>query len=99
MCWQYIYQWHNRNKLTINKNIYAVMVFGSKMQLQPLNLDHFSIHLEGNKFELVSKATYLCLLVKDNLRLDDHILQLCKGMNYSFMPFAEWIRYFPSSYC
>ena len=57
------------------------MIIGSKMQLQSLNLDQFSRNLESNKIELVNKAMYLGLLVKDDLSWDQHILQLCKNMN------------------
>ena len=35
------------------------MVIDSKAQLQSLNLDQFSINLDSNKFQFVSKATYL----------------------------------------
>ena len=34
-CVDHIYQWYFRNKLIINKNKSAVMIIGSKMQLQP----------------------------------------------------------------
>ena len=44
-CVDYIYQWYFRNKLTVNKKKLAVMIIGSKMQLQSLNLDQFSINL------------------------------------------------------
>ena len=44
--------------LMINKKKSAVMVIGSKMQLQSLNLDQFSINLESNKIELVNRAKY-----------------------------------------
>ena len=80
-CVDNIYQWYFRNKLTTNKKRSAVMIIGSKMQLQSLNLDQFSINLESNKIELVNGAKYLSLLVKEDLSWDEHILQLCKNMN------------------
>ena len=60
------------------------MIIGSKMQLQSLNLDQFSINLESNRIELVntSRAKYLGLLVKDDLSWDEHIL-ICK--NYELL--------------
>ena len=64
------------NRLTVNKKKAAVMVIGSKAELQSLNLDQLSINLDINKIEFVNKAKYLGLLVKDVLSLDDHILQL-----------------------
>ena len=73
-CVDNIYQWYFRNKLTINKKRSAVVMIGSKMQLQSLNLDQFSINLESNKIELVNRARYLGLLVTDNLSWDEHIL-------------------------
>ena len=72
-CVDNIYQWYFRYKLTINKKKSAVMIIGSKMQLQSLNLDQFSINLESNKIELVNRAKYLGLLVKDDLSWDEHI--------------------------
>ena len=57
------------------------MIICSKMALQSLNLDQFSKNLERNTIELVNKTKYLGLLVKDDLRWDEHILQLCKNMN------------------
>ena len=63
----------NMNRLTVNKKKSAVMVIGSKAQLQSLNLDQFSVNLDSNKIEFVNKAKYLGLLVKDDLSCDDHI--------------------------
>ena len=82
LCVDNVHQWYNMNRLTVNKKKSAVMVIGSKAQLQSINLDQFSINLDSNKIEFVNKAKYLGLLVKDDLSWDDHILQLCKTMNY-----------------
>ena len=71
------------------------MVIGSKMQLQSLNLDQFSINLESNKIELVNRAKYLGLLVKDDLSWDEHILQLCKNMNYYLHVLRRLNKIFP----
>ena len=90
-----IYHWYFRNKLTINKKKSAVMVIGSNMQFQSLNLDQFSINLESNKIELVNEAKYLGLLVKDDLSWDEHILQLCKNMNYYLHNLRRFDKIFP----
>ena len=71
------------------------MVIGSKAQLQSLNLDQFSVNLDSNKTELVNKAKYLGLLVKDDLNWDDHILQLCKTMNYYVHVLRRLNKIFP----
>ena len=47
-----------------------------------LNLDQFSLKLDSSQSELVNNAKYRGLLVNDDLSWDDHILQLCKSMNY-----------------
>ena len=73
LCVDNVHQWYNMNRLTVNKKKSAVMVIGSKGQLQSLNLGHFSINLDGNKIEFVNMAKYLGLLVKDDLSWDDHI--------------------------
>ena len=67
------------------------MIIGSKMQVQSLNLDQFFINLESDKIELVDKAKYLGLLVKDDLSLYEHILQLCKNMNY-YLHVLRWLN-------
>ena len=98
-CVDNTYQWYVKNNLTMNKNKSAVMIFGSKMQLQSLNLDQFSINLESNKIELVNRAKYLGLLVKDYLSWDKHILQLCKHMNYYLHFLRRLNKIFPSKHC
>ena len=87
------------NRLTVNKKKSAVMVIGSKAQLQSLNLDQFSINLDSNKIEFANKAKYLGLLMKDDLSWDDHILQLCKTMNYYAHVLCR-LKIFPkNNYC
>ena len=58
------------------------MIIGSKAQLQSLHNDKMLIKLDSNKIEFVNKAKYIGLLVKDDVSWDEHILQLCKSMNY-----------------
>ena len=58
LCVDNVHQWYNMSRLTVNKKS-AVMVIGSKAQLQSLNLDQFSINLDSNKIEFVNKAKYL----------------------------------------
>ena len=41
------------------------------------------MNLKSDKIELVNKAKYLGLLVKDDLSWDDHILRQCKNMDLS----------------
>ena len=71
------------------------MIIGSNMQLQSLNLDLFSMNLESNKIELVNKAKFLGLLVKDDLSWDEHTLQLCKNMNYHLHVLGRLSKIFP----
>ena len=54
LCVDNVHQWYNMNRLTVNKNKTAVMVIGSKVQLQSLNLDQFSTNLDSNKIEFVN---------------------------------------------
>ena len=63
-CVDNVHHWYHMNRLTINKKKTAVMVIGSKAQLQSLNLDLFSINLDSNQTELVNNAKYLGLLVR-----------------------------------
>ena len=95
LCVDNVHQWYNMNRLTVNKKKSAVMVIGSKAQLQSLNLDQFSINLDSNKIEFVNKAKNLGLLVKDDLSWDDHILQLCKTMNYYIHVLRRLNKIFP----
>ena len=95
LCVDNVHQWYNMNRLTVNKNKSAVMVIGSKAQLQSLNLDQFLVNLDSNKIEFVNKAKYLALLVKDDLSWDDHVLQLCKTMNYYVHVLRRLNKIFP----
>ena len=95
LCVDNVHQWYNMNRLTVNKKKSAVMVIGSKAQLQSLNLDQFSINLDSNKIEFVNKAKYLGLLVKYDLSWADHILQLCKTMNYYVHVLRRLKKIFP----
>ena len=95
LCVDNVHQWYNMNRLTVNKRKSAVTVIGSKAQLQSLNLDQFSVNLDSNKIEFVNKAKYLGLLVKDDLSWDDHILQLCKTMNYYVYVLRRLNKIFP----
>ena len=61
LCVDNVHQWYNMNRSTVNKTKSAVMVISSKAKLQSLNLDQFSIKLDGNKIEFVNKAKYLGL--------------------------------------
>ena len=71
------------------------MIIGSKMQLLSLNRDQFSINLENNKIELVHRTKHLGLLVKDDLSWDEHILQLCKNINYFLHILRRLNKIFP----
>ena len=71
------------------------MVIGSKAQLQSLNLEQFPKNLDSNQIGLVNKAKYLGLLVKDDLSWDDHILQLCKSMDYYVHVLRRLKKIFP----
>ena len=95
LCVDNVHQWYTMNRLTVNKKKSAVMVIGSNAKLQSLNLDQFSINLDSNKTEFVNKAKYLGLLVKDDLSWDDHILQLCKTMNYYVHVLRRLSKIFP----
>ena len=95
LCVDNVHHWYHMNRLTINKKKSAVMVIGNKAQLQSLNLDQFSINLDSNQIELVNKAKYFGLLVKDDLSWDDHILQLCKSMNYYVHVLRRLNKIFP----
>ena len=52
-----------------------------KFQLQSLQLDNFSISLDSDKLELIERAKYLVLYVKNYLSWDEHILKMCQNMN------------------
>ena len=94
-CVDNIYQWYFRNKLPINKTKFAVLIIGSKMQLESLNLDQLSMNLESNTIELINRAKYLRLLVNDYLSRDDHILQLCRNMNFYLHVLRRLNKIFP----
>ena len=82
LCFDNVHWWYYVNSLNVNKRKSAVMVIGSKAKLQSLNIVQFSINQDSNKIEFVNQATYLGLLMKDELSWDDQILQLRKTINY-----------------
>ena len=65
------------------------------MVQQYLNLGQFSTNLDSNKVEFVNKAKYLGLLVKNDLSWVDHILQLCKTVNYYVHVLRRLNKIFP----
>ena len=56
---------YDMNKLRINKKKSSVMIIGSKFQLRSLNLDDFAISVNADKLQLVEKAKYLGLWVRN----------------------------------
>ena len=95
LCVDNVHQWCNMNRLTVNKRNRLLWWLAVKPNLQSLNLDQFSINLNSNKIEFVNKAKYLGLLVKDDLSWDDHILQLCKTINYYVHVLRRLNKVFP----
>ena len=71
------------------------MIIGSKFQLQSLQLDNFSMSLDSDKLELVERAKYLGLYVKNDLSWDEHILNTCQNMNYFIHVLRRLRRIFP----
>ena len=95
-CIDSISEWYNMNKLCINKKKSSVMVIGSKSQLRSLNLDNFSISVNGDKLLLAEQAKYLGLWVRNDLSWDNHILQLCRKMYYHIHIFRRLRKILPS---
>ena len=95
-CIDNISKWYNMNKLCVNKKKSCVIVIGSKFQLRSLNLDDFAISVDTDKLQLVEQAKYLGLMVRDDLSWDDHILELCRKMNYYVHMFRRLRKILPS---
>ena len=95
-CMNSITRWYSNNCLSINNKKSNVMI-GSKFQLQSLQLDNFSISLDSDKLELVERAKYLGLYVKNDLSWDEHILKTCQNMNYFIHVVLRLRRIFPRS--
>ena len=57
LCADNVHLWYTMNRLTVNKNKSAVMLIGSKFQLQFLSHHQFSTKkLDSNKIEFVNKV-------------------------------------------
>ena len=91
----FLMNWYDMNKLCINKKS-SVMIVGSKFQLRSLNLDYFAISVNAYKLQLVEKAKYLGLWVRNDLSWDDHILELCRKMYYYVHMFRRLRKILPS---
>ena len=94
-CMNSVTRWYSNNCLSINKKKSSVMIIGSKFQLQSLQLDNFYISLDSDKLELVERAKYFGLYVKDDLSWDEHILKTCQNMNYFIHVLRRLCRIFP----
>ena len=70
-CMNSITKWYSNNCLSINNKKPSVMIIGSKFQPQSLQLDDFSISLDSDRLELVERAKYLGLYVKNYLSWDE----------------------------
>ena len=94
-CMDSISRWYSYNCLSINKKKSRVMIIGSKFQLQSLQIDNFYISLDSDKLELVERAKYLGLYVKNDLSWDEHIFKTCQNMNYFIHVLRRLRRIFP----
>ena len=90
-CMNLITRWYSNNCLSINNKKSNVMIIGSKFQLQSL----FSISLDSDKLELVERAKYLGLYVKNDLSWDEYISKTCQNMNYFILVLRCLSRIFP----
>ena len=97
VCIDNISNWYSMNKLCVNKKKSNVMVIGSKWQLKSLKLDDFTISVDSDKLLLAKQAKYLGLCVRNDLRWDDHILELCRKMYYYFHMFRRLRKILPSA--
>ena len=70
-CMNSITKSYSNNCLSINNKKPSVMIIGSKFQPQSLQLDYFSISLDSDRLELVERAKYLGLYVKNYLSWDE----------------------------
>ena len=95
-CIDSISNWYDMNNLCINKKKSSVMIIGSRFQLRSLNLDDFAISVNADKLQLVEKAKYLGLWVRNDLSWDDHILELCRKMYYYVHMFRRLRKILPS---
>ena len=83
------------NKLCIRKKKSNVIVIGSKWQLKSLNLEDSTISVDSDKLFLTRQAKYLGLWVRNGLSWDEHILELCRKMNYYFYMFRRLTKIIP----
>ena len=72
-------------------------LFGSKWQLKSLNLDDFTIAVDSDNLFLAKQARYLGLWVRNSLRWDDHILELCRKIHYNFHMLRRLSKIIPSA--
>ena len=70
ICMNSVTRWYSNNCPWINNKKSSVMIIGSKLQLQSLQLDNFSISLDSDQLELVESVKHLGLYAKNDLSLD-----------------------------
>ena len=77
-----ICNWYKRNRLKVNPKKSKLMVLNTKRQLAGINRNNFSIQYDGADIPLVDKATYLGLIIKNDLSWEKNISELCRNLNF-----------------
>ena len=89
---QYLYDWCERNKLTINVGKTKSMYFGTPHQTK--NLDHsMSIKLQDTDLQVVDHYKYLGVTLDKNLNFRLHIENLLKTLKYKIYILAKLRSY------
>ena len=64
-------KWLRANKLTLNTSKTKYMVFGSRQWL--LNLEPYTLKINGENLEMVSEFKYLGVYLNESLSFDKHV--------------------------
>ena len=86
-------EWIKANRLSLNVKKSKLLLFHSKQS--KINIDNFSIKLDGTKMVLERNVKYLGMTIDNNLSWDDHTNNLKKKLSRSNGVLAKLRSYIP----
>ena len=96
-CTTSVSEWYKGNALSANNTKSSAMILGSKSYLRDMSPDDFTIYLDSQKLKCVENEKYLGLTISNDLSWDEHILGICKSMNYYLYMLRSLRKILPAS--
>ena len=88
--------WMNSNSLQLNHSKCEFMLFGSKSQLNKLDID--SISVSGNDIPLSNSCRNLGVIFDSQMSMSKQTTSICKSVRYQFAQYRLYPK-IPHSFC